>query len=240
MKTEPHILVVDDHRDIRDLVTRYLKRHGFRVSSAADGTQMKQSLRTAVIDLIVLDIMMPGEDGLTLCRNNHQDDGPPVILLTAMAGETDRIVGLEVGADDYLVKPFNPRELLARIRAVLRRSASSSEANSSGEHIKGWQFDQWELLTNGRILKNVDGTKQSISSGEFKILSALLERANMVLSRDQLLDICHGRDARAFERAIDNQISRLRGKIEHDRNNPLLIQTVWGDGYKLCAEVEML
>lgn len=240
MKTEPHILVVDDHRDIRDLVARYLKRHGFRVSSAADGTQMKQCLRSGDFDLIVLDIMMPGDDGLTLCRNNYQNDGPPVILLTAMAGETDRIVGLEVGADDYLVKPFNPRELLARIRAVLRRSNNAQQNKLSSNHVKGWRFDQWKLFSSGRVLIAADETKQKLSSGEYKVLSALLERANTVLSRDQLLDICHGRDARAFERAIDNQISRLRGKIEQDRNNPLLIQTVWGDGYKLCAEVKML
>jgi len=240
MPQEPHILVVDDHQDIRDLLGRYLLRHGFRITTAEDGVQMMNQMRNSAIDLVVLDIMMPGEDGLSLCRRVHEQDGPPVILLTAMAEETDRIVGLEVGADDYLVKPFNPRELLARIRAVLRRTEQSLAPRQAMPHSAGWRFDRWELRTNGRLLTSQEGTEQALSSGEYKILSAMLERANTVLSRDQLLDLCHGRAARTFDRAIDNQISRLRGKLEQDRQKPLLIQTVWGDGYKLCAEVERL
>lgn len=239
MKLEPHILVVDDHRDIRDLVARYLQRHGFRVSTAKDGVQMKKQLANGAFDLIVLDIMMPGEDGLSLCRNIREQIGPPVILLTAMAEEIERIVGLEVGADDYLVKPFNPRELLARIRAVLRRMERPANGRALA-HVKGWRFDQWELRSNGRVLIANNGQQQTLSSGEYKILTAMLSRANTVLSRDQLLDLCHGRPARTFDRAIDNQISRLRRKIEKDCTQPVLIQTVWGDGYKLCAEVEEL
>ncbi len=240
MQTSPHILVVDDHQDIRHLVSRYLQRHGYRVSSAKDGVDMMHQLRTGSFQLVVLDIMMPGEDGLSLTRRLAEQNGPPVILLTAMAEETDRIVGLEVGADDYLVKPFNPRELLARIRAVLRRVGEHTKPGATYSDDKGWRFDRWTLQVSGRLLVGADGTKQTLTSGEYKILNALLARANMVLSRDQLLDLCHGRAARTFDRAIDNQISRLRRKVEIDPAKPALIQTVWGDGYKLCAEVEAL
>jgi two-component system OmpR family response regulator len=241
MSQEPHILVVDDHREIRDLIARYLQRHGFRVSTATNGVDMTRMIRNGAIDLVVLDIMMPGEDGLSLCRKNREQDGPPVILLTAMSEETDRIVGLEVGADDYLVKPFNPRELLARIRAVLRRiGPGASFHGKANQHVVGWKFDRWHLRADGRVLTHSDGAEQTLSSGEFKILSAMLQRANTVLSRDQLLDICHGRSANSFDRAIDNQISRLRAKLEENRTQPKLIQTAWGDGYKLCAEVTSL
>jgi len=235
MSYEPHILVVDDHRDIRDLLARYLVRHGFRISVAENAVAMATKLRNQAIDLIVLDIMMPGEDGLTLCRRNREQAGPPVILLTAMAEETDRIVGLEVGADDYLIKPFNPRELLARIRAVLRRVGSQH-----CDDAKGWRFDRWELRAEGRLLNCTDGNQKTLSSGEYKILHAMVKRANTVLSRDQLLDLCHGRSAKSFDRAIDNQISRLRRKLERNPAKPVLIQTVWGDGYKLAAKVEAL
>jgi len=240
MNHEPHILVVDDHRDIRDLLARYLGRHGFRVTVAENGVSMMVKIRNQAIDLIVLDIMMPGEDGLTLCRCNRENNGPPVILLTAMAEETDRIVGLEVGADDYLVKPFNPRELLARIRAVLRRVGVNGQHNEAHDNAAGWRFDCWELRAKGRSLISTDGRSATLSTGEYKILRAMVSRANTVLSRDQLLDLCHGRLAKSFDRAIDNQISRLRRKIEREPNNPVLIQTIWGDGYKLAAKVEVL
>lgn len=240
MPNDPHLLVVDDHREIRDSLARYLRQHGFRVETASGGQSMLTALKSGAYDLIVLDIMMPGEDGLSLCRKVREKSGPPVILLSAMAEETDRIVGLEVGADDYLVKPFNPRELLARIRAVLRRAGSAQSRMEAEETAHGWRFDRWQVLAKERELVDEQGTRTALSSGEFKLLRAFLNRANTVLSRDQLLDLCHGRAAQAFDRAIDNQVARLRRKVEADPANPVLIQTVWGDGYKLAAEVERL
>lgn len=240
MTADPHILVVDDHREIRDSLARYLRQHGFRVDMASEGQSMLSALKIGAHDLIVLDIMMPGEDGLSLCRKVREQGGPPIILLSAMAEDTDRIVGLEVGADDYLVKPFNPRELLARIRAVLRRAGSAQERMEGEETAPGWQFDRWQVLAGERQLVDEVGNRTALSSGEFKLLRAFLNRANTVLSRDQLLDLVHGRAAQAFDRAIDNQVSRLRRKVEADPANPVLIQTVWGDGYKLAAQVERL
>lgn len=235
MEPAPHILVVDDHRDIRDLLARYLARHGLRASVADSAASARKVLQTSEIDLLVLDIMMPGEDGLSLTRSIRENQDIPVILLTAMGEETDRIVGLEVGADDYLSKPFNPRELLARIKAVLRRSQSLPR---SRERLKGQlRFDRFILDPTRRELIDETGTGVPLSSGEFRLLSALLERPGMVLSRDQLLDLTRGRSAQPFDRSIDNQISRLRKKIEVDPRNPLLIKTAWGDGYTFTGEV---
>lgn len=240
MTAHPHILVVDDHREIRDSLARYLRQHGFRVETAPEGQAMLRTLKTGAFDLVVLDIMMPGEDGLSLCRKVREQNGPPIILLSAMAEETDRIVGLEVGADDYLVKPFNPRELLARIRAVLRRASTATQRMEKEESAQGWRFGPWRLMSGERALLDDADSRTPLSSGEFVLLRAFLNRPNMVLSRDQLLDICHGRAAQAFDRAIDNKVARLRRKMEADPANPVLIQTVWGTGYKLAAEVERL
>ncbi|PHS26706.1 MAG: DNA-binding response regulator [Robiginitomaculum sp.] len=238
MKENAHILVIDDHRDIRDLVGRYLRRQGFRTTEAKDAAQARVKLNAGAFDLVILDIMMPGEDGLSLCRFLRESKGPPVILLSAMAEDTDRIVGLEIGADDYLAKPFNPRELLARTRAVLRRSQDGHVRLEQDETREKWHFDRWVLCATERALLDENGVKTPLSSGEFKLLRILLNRPNQVLSRDQLLDLTQGRAAKAFDRAIDNQISRLRQKIERDPTHPTLIQTMWGDGYMLCTQVK--
>lgn len=237
MNDAPHILVVDDHTDIRELLARFLSKHGYRVSVARDAQEARGLLRDGAFSLIVLDVMMPGEDGLSLCRHLRETKDVPIILLTAMAEETDRIVGLEMGADDYLVKPFNPRELLARIRAVLRRSNAlpPGQVRSDGQR---YTFGGWVLDSSTRDLVNGDGNPVALSTGEFNMLVAFLERPNIVLNRDQLLDLTRGRAARLFDRSVDNQISRLRRKIEEDPRKPKLIQTVWGGGYKLACQVE--
>jgi two-component system OmpR family response regulator len=230
----PHILVVDDHRDIRDLLARYLVKHGLRASVAENAEAARKLLRAARIDLIVLDIMMPGEDGLSFTRSLRATYDIPVILLTAMGEETDRIVGLEVGADDYVPKPFNPRELLARIKAVLRRARSMPSAPASKGELC---FDRWRLDLARRELIDQLGVTVPLSSGEYRLLLTFLERPGIVLTRDQLLDLTRGRSAQAFDRSIDNQISRLRRKIERDPKNPSLIKTAWGDGYSFAGEV---
>ena len=233
----PHILVVDDHRDIRDLVAKYLTKNGYRVSVADGGTAMKKVLATSKIDLVVLDLMMPGEDGLTLCRNLRANSDMPVIMLTAMAEETDRVVGLEIGADDYLTKPFNPRELLARIKAVLRRTNSLPQQRGApaGDRLA---FDRWVLDGSKRELIGEDGVAVPLSTAEYLLLSAFLQHPSIVLSRDQLLDLTRGKTASVFDRSIDNQVSRLRRKIEADPKKPVLIKTVWGGGYSFAAEVK--
>ena len=239
MDPSPHILIVDDHKDIRDLVAKYLQLHGLRISKAENAGAARRLIAAGAIDLMVLDIMMPGEDGLSLCRHLREATDIPVILLTAMADETDRVVGLELGADDYLTKPFNPRELLARIKAVLRRAQSlpRSREPSAGQRLA---FDRWILAVDRRELVGRDQVAVPLSSGEFLLLSAFLNHPNMVLSRDQLLDLTKGRQAALFDRSVDNQVSRLRKKIERDPKNPKLIQTVWGGGYKLASKVSRL
>lgn len=233
MTAQPHILVVDDARDIREPLAAYLKKHDFRVSLAADAAAGRDVLNNGAIDLVVLDVMMPGENGLSLCRWLTERGGPPVILLTAMADETDRIVGLELGADDYLVKPFNPRELLARIRAVLRRvPAKPPAAPVARRRFAGFVHDQGaRTLTFGQAT-------QPLTSAENRLLAVFLDRPHQVLTRDQLLDLTQGREAKPYDRAIDNQISRLRRKIEADPKKPSVILTEWGGGYRLAADVE--
>ncbi|WEX74466.1 response regulator [Sinorhizobium numidicum] len=237
MQSTPHIAVVDDHRDIRDLVGKYLTQQGYRVSVAESGEALRRLLEKGAPDLVVLDIMMPGEDGLTVCRQLRTTTDLPVIFLTAMADGTDRIVGLELGADDYVTKPFNPRELLARIRAVLRR-VNSLPPQRGGIRAKMIRFDTWELDTGRRELLGHDGVSVALSTAEFRLLKAFLDHPGLVLSRDQLLDLTAGRAAESFDRSIDNQVSRLRKKIESDPKNPSLIKTHWGGGYSFVAEVE--
>lgn len=239
MNNSPHILIVDDHREIRDAMSRYLQKNGMRTSTAANAVEMDAKLRTQAIDLIVLDIMMPGEDGLSACRRLRANSEMPVLMLTALADDTDRIVGLEIGADDYLTKPFNPRELLARIKAILRRTDTPTAVARSlgGEKLK---FDRWTLDVDRQTLSDVDGEIVTLTTAEFRLLVALLERPRVVLSRDQLLDLTSGREAQIFDRSIDNQVSRLRRKIEVDSANPRIITTVWGGGYTLSTEVKTL
>jgi two-component system OmpR family response regulator len=231
----PHILIVDDDREIRDLLARFLAKHGYRVDVAADGRAMTRALEAGRFDLVVLDLMLPGEDGLSLCRRLRATSSLPVIMLTAMGEETDRIVGLEMGADDYLPKPFNPRELLARIRAVLRRAGGAARGPDEG--LRELTFDGWRLDLARRELRAPDGVLVPLTAGEFDLLVAFAERPRRVLSRDQLLDLSRGRAAAPFERSIDVQLSRLRRKIEPDPRQPGLIKTVRGGGYMFTPEV---
>ena len=232
----PHSLVVDDHSEIRDLLKRFLEQHGMRVSCARDGKEMKRLLDEREFDLLVLDLMMPGEDGLTLCRELRVKSRLPIIMLTAMGEETDRIIGLEMGADDYLAKPFNPRELLARIKAVMRRTQVESQPVPEAL-TRDLRFDRWLLDINRRELVDEEGVGMSLSTAEFDLLKVFLERPQRVLSRDQLLDLARGREAVAFDRAIDTLVSRLRRKLERDPKNPELIKTIWGGGYLFAADV---
>ncbi|MCG7864826.1 MAG: DNA-binding response regulator [gamma proteobacterium symbiont of Stewartia floridana] len=237
MDSQPHILVVDDHQEIRTLLQRFLTDHEYRVTTASNGMEMKKRLQDAAIDLIVLDLMMPGEDGLTLCRNLRAESNIPVIMLTAMGEETDRIIGLEMGADDYLAKPFNPRELLARIKAVMRRMGTMHEA-SRQELPQQLNFLGWTLRPASRELTDPQQTLVPLSTAEFTLLMAFVTRPGRVLSRDQLLDLARGREARAFDRAIDTLVSRLRRKLRDQPRNPQIIKTVRGGGYLFAAKVE--
>ena len=236
MQRTPHILIVDDDAEIRDLVARFLKKHDIRVETAADGRAMRALMEKSRFDMIVLDLMLPGEDGLSLCRRLRVETSMPVIMLTALGEETDRIIGLEMGADDYLAKPFNPRELLARIRAVLRRSASAAQPVDE-EHGQTLTFNGWSLDLAKRELRGPDGALIALTSGEFDLLAAFAERPKRVLNRDQLLDLTRGRTANAFDRSIDVQLSRLRRKVETDPKDPALIKTVRGGGYIFTADV---
>lgn len=237
MEQSAHILVVDDHHEIRELLSKYLTRNGFRVSHADGGSKMRQILKTAAINLIVLDVMMPGEDGLTLCRYVRENEDIPVILLTALGEDTDRIVGLEIGADDYVTKPFNPRELLARIKSVLRRSQSLPREAQQTDEPDVLKFDDWVLHVHQRELLSPKGVTVPLSAADYRLLLTFLKRPTMVLSRDQLLDLTSGRTAQIFDRSIDNQVSRLRKKIEDDPKTPKLIKTVRGGGYVFTGKV---
>ncbi len=230
MTTAPHILIVDDHREIRELVSRVLAKEGFRVSLAADGKAMRKLLADGRIDLILLDLMLPGEDGLALCRGLRTESNIPIIMLTAKGEEVDRVIGLEMGADDYLAKPFGSRELIARTKAVMRRSRMETSGEDRRKP-KLFRFDGWALNTETRELLRDDGVAVPLSTGEYDLLLALVERPRRVLNRDQLLDLARGRSATALDRSIDTQVSRLRKKIETDPGDPKIIQTVWGGGY---------
>nr|WP_047168255.1 response regulator [Sphingomonas sp. Y57] len=238
MSSEPHILVVDDERDIRDPLAQYLGKNGLRVSKAADAAAAREILAVHAIDLVLLDIMMPGEDGLALAGFVRANSAIPVILLTAKAEEIDRIIGLEIGADDYVTKPFSPRELLARIKAVLRRSAGTATVRAPDA--EGYAFGSWVLRTQDRELVDAGGVSVPLSTGEYNLLLAFVTHPRRVLTRDQLLDLSQGRELAAFERSIDNHVSRLRRKLEADSTDPKLIKTVWGGGYMLAADVRKI
>ena len=228
------LLLVDDEAALREPLADYLSRQGFVVRQAASAAEARSAIRDEMPNLVLLDIMMPGEDGLSLCRHLAESAAIPTILLTARSESTDRIVGLEIGADDYVTKPFEPRELVARIRSVLRRVAKGGPAPSEDEVLV---FDGWRLDPLKRRLTDPEGAVVAISSAEFRLLMAFAEHPRQVLDRDRLLDMVQGREAHLFDRAVDNQISRLRRKIEVDSRNPVLIQTVWGGGYMLAADV---
>lgn len=234
--SDGHILIVDDDAQIRQLAGKFLREHGHRVTTARDGREMRQALSTAAIDLVILDIMLPGSNGLDLCREIRSRSALPVIMLTALGTDTDRIVGLEIGADDYLPKPFNPRELLARINAVLRRSrAAGGPMSSVGGHLL--HFEGWTLDTKRRELSNPDGVVVDLSTGEYDLLLAFLEMPQRVLNRDQLMDGAKHRIATGFDRAIDIQVSRLRKKLDTSEDGQAMIKTIRGTGYMFVPAV---
>jgi len=237
MTEQPHILVVDDDREIRDLVARYLGGRGLRVRTAADGRQMQREMADWAFDLVILDLMLPGEDGLSLCRRLRVETRIPVIMLTAMGEETDRIIGLEMGADDYIAKPFNPRELLARIKAVLRRAGGVTGNVQPATPSAKLRFADWELDLKTRELTSPEGVLVPLSGGEYDLLAAFATHPQRVLSRDQLLDLARGREAQPFDRSIDVQVSRLRRKIEADAAVPVLIKTIRSGGYMFTPKV---
>ena len=237
MDASPRILVVVDRRRIREPLVRYLNRHEVRVTVAESEVAARRALRAAAIHPVVLKIMMPGKDGLALCRHLHGATRIPVTPPTSMGTEADRIVGLEVGADDYFSRPFNPPEILARIKAVIRRAHSQppdKEPLRSGKY----RFDRWSLDNGRRELVDKAEVVTLLSSSQFRLPLALLERPGMVLSRDRILDLTRGRGATPCDRAVDSRVSRLRRKIERDPKVPVLITAVWGDGYRFAGELE--
>ena len=237
MADDIRILLVDDEASLREPLAEYLVKQGLTVEQAADASAARSLLLAHPFDIILLDIMMPGEDGLSFCRHVVEQTDIPVIFISAKTEDTERIIGLELGADDYVTKPFNPRELVARIKVVLRRAAKGTNSSANGGG-KVYSFSGWTLKTDERALLDKDGVHVSLSTGEYQLLLALLSRAGQVLNRDQLLEITQGREAAPFDRAIDNQVSRLRRKIEADTRNPQFIQTVRGGGYRFAAQVK--
>jgi len=240
MTASPHILVVDDDPQIGDLIRDYLTKHGYRVSWAANGNDMRRELKKSNIDLVILDIMLPGDDGLALCRQLRETSDIMIIMLSAIGDEADRIVGLEIGADDYLAKPFSPRELLARIKALTRRSSGKLAESRQERYLAALpniKFIDWELDRNKRRLIAPDGVAVPLSAGEYELLLAFLEHPKRILTRDQLLDLTRGRESLPFDRTIDVQVARLRKKIEIDPKDPKIIITVRGGGYQFTADV---
>lgn len=238
MAEQAHILVVDDEPEIRDLIERYLNSHGFRVSTAADGPGLRDVTNREHVDLILLDLVMPGEDGLQLAGELRSTSDVAIIMLTSKGEMVDRVVGLEMGADDYVAKPFELRELLARVRSVLRRaSATRSRAQAHGDgdlaRFLGWRFD-----IASRRLVSPEGQDVSLTTAEFSLLSAMVNNPNRVLTRDRLLDLARAGDAESFDRSIDVLVHRLRRKIESDPKNPALIKTVRGGGYLFTPDVD--
>jgi two-component system OmpR family response regulator len=236
MEKRRHILVVDDDREIRQLLQAYLEQNGYRVTAVGEGKAMSRVLEEQRIDLVVLDLMLPGADGLELCRNLRVKSRIPIIMLTARGDEMDRILGLEMGADDYLPKPFNPRELLARIKVVLRRSAALPY-DQPETTVRAIRFADWTLDPVARHLESAAGVVVPLSGAEYRLLKVFLEHPNRVLNRDQLLDLTQGRDADPFDRSIDVLVSRLRRRLEDDPKDPEIIKTVRGEGYVFAVQV---
>jgi two-component system OmpR family response regulator len=236
MDKSEHILVVDDNPQICDLLRQFLTKEGYRISTAGDGREMCKVIAESQISLVILDVMLPGEDGLSLCRELRSQSNIPVIMLTAKGDEIDRILGLEMGADDYVAKPFSTRELFARIKAVLRRvqSLPDNQSTAKNRYIK---FANWSLDTAKRELQSEEGIVVPLSTGEYDLLVVMIQYPQHVLNRDQLLDLARGRAANIFDRSIDTQVSRLRRKIEVSPKEPELIKTVWGGGYIFTPEV---
>jgi two-component system, OmpR family, response regulator len=237
MNDRPHLLIVDDDREIRGLLAQYLEKHEFRTTAVPYGKEMRRVLERSHVDLLVLDLMLPGEDGLSLCRELRGRSQLPIIMLTARGEDVDRIVGLELGADDYVAKPFNPRELLGRIKAVLRRSAHAPR-DPSPETVRCFTFGGWQLDTITRTLTDAEGKEVALSGAEYRLLAVLLAAGNRVLTRAQLTELLRGRDADPFDRSIDVRISRLRQILGDDARAPQIIKTVYGEGYVVGVSVE--
>jgi len=237
MTAQEHVLIVDDDAEIRNLLREYLHENGYRVTVAADGKGLWTAMKTAQPDLIILDLMLPGDDGISLCRALRARSDVPIIMLTARGGDADRIVGLELGADDYVPKPFNPRELLARVKSVLRR-AKSLPPNLRREEARAFRFAGWSLDVATRNLTSPEGVAIPLSGMEFRLLRIFLDHPNRVLTRDQLVELMMSREAGPFDRALDVQISRLRHRLGEDAKEPAIIKTVRSQGYVLAAHVE--
>lgn len=237
MTAQPHVLVVDDDPAIRQGVARLLTAHGLRVSVAADGVAMRRAMQSVRVDLVLLDVMLPGQDGLELLQALRAEGGAPVLMLSALGGETDRVVGLELGAEDYVCKPFSPRELVARVRVALRRGAASAQRRH-GPAVAAYRFEGWTLDARARTLASPSGAHVELTSGEFELLLAFVEHPNRLLTRDQLLDLARGRASQAIDRAIDVQVMRLRRKIEAEPTSPTRIKTVRNGGYIFTPVVE--
>jgi len=239
MPAPDSILIVDDDAEIRSLLGEYLEKSGYRVKSVADGRGMRAALKSGHTDIVILDLMLPGEDGLALCRELRAQTNVPILMLTARGEDADRIVGLEMGADDYVTKPFHPRELLARVKSILRRARSLPE-NLRPERVKAFRFSGWTLDVATRTLSAPDGILVDLSGTEYRLLRALVDHPNRTLNRDQLIELMLDRDAGPFDRAIDVQISRLRRRLRDNGKEPTLIKTVRGQGYVLATLVEAL
>ena len=227
------LLVVDDDPELRELITAYLSKQGYEIVAVADGGAMDHAFAAGGVDLVILDLMLPGEDGLDIAKRLKQTTDVPIIIVSAQGEEIDRIVGLEVGADDYIGKPFNPRELLARVRAVLRRVRGSGTVGPLARVV---EFGDFRLDLNAHLLTR-DGTTVPLTSGEFDLLGILVRHPNQVLDRDRILDLLTGAERSPFDRSIDVRITRLRSKIEPDPSSPVFIRTIWGKGYMFCPDV---
>lgn len=237
MTESRHILIVDDDREIRTLLGDYLQKNGYRATAVGDGKAMRRALEQSHFDLIVLDLMLPGEDGLKLTRELRTHSQIPIIMLTALGEEIDRVVGLEVGADDYLSKPFSPRELVGRIKAILRRTAHMPR-DPAQSTATTYRFGDWKLDTTARALLHADGSEHSLSGAEFRLLAILLAHPTRVLSRSQLMELLRGRDIDPFDRSVDVRISRLRQVLRDDARSPKIIKTIYGEGYVMGVPVE--
>lgn len=237
MNERAHLLIVDDDREIRSLLSQYLEKHEFRTTAVPDGREMRRVMERSRVDLVVLDLMLPGEDGLSICREVRTRSQVPIIMLTARGEDVDRIVGLELGADDYMPKPFNPRELLGRIKAVLRR-ASHAPRDPNPETVRSFAFGGWRLDTTTRTLTDAVGKQVPLSGAEYRLLAVLLASANRVLTRAQLTELLRGREADPFDRSIDVRVSRLRQILGDDARAPQIIKTVYGEGYVVGVPVE--
>jgi two-component system OmpR family response regulator len=235
-ETPDKVLIVDDDAEIRELLSRYLKQHGYEVRAAANGAEMWSALDVEEPDIIILDLMLPGDSGLILCRDLRARFGTPIIMLTARGEETDRIVGLEMGADDYLPKPFNPRELLARTKVILRRARSMPKSHVP-DQAHFISFAEWRLDTRERHLLSAKGVVVPLSGAEYRLLRVFLDYPNRVLNRDQLMDQLHGKQGEAFDRSIDVQVSRLRQRLGDDAREPAIIKTVRQEGYMFATKV---